>query len=43
MHFLYLHALILYGVSDDLKTATNLSHFQSDIIDSLSLHIVGNS
>lgn len=30
------------GVSGDLKTATNLSHFQSDIIDRLSLQIVGS-
>jgi len=42
MHFLYLPVSQLYGLSSDLKAATNLSHFQTDIIDRLSLQIVAN-
>lgn len=43
MHFLYLHAFfLLYGVPGDLKRATNLSYFQSDIIDRPSLQIKAN-
>lgn len=43
MHFQYLHTPLLHGVSGDLETTTNLSHFPSDIIDILSLQVAGNS
>lgn len=43
MHFLYLHAFFHYmEVPGDLKRATNLSYFQSDIIDRPSLQIKAN-
>ncbi len=42
MYFLYLPVSQLYGLSNDLEAATNLSHFQTDIIDRLSLRIVAN-